>query len=142
MSDYKWNSGGKFNGAEWNGDKLPSDAEVVMNCVSAYLDTRLVPRSRAVLSLVTGSSGGAAATGKPFTGTHYQTMAQYLTEEAKAAAAATAMTDGAHNKKKQEDQNSSNFLAKLSPDVRALIALSPKKSSTGQFFKMVMQIFF
>jgi len=130
MSDYKWNSGGKFNGAEWNGDKLPTDAEVVMNCVSAYLDTRLVPRSRAVLSLVTASSGGgAAATAKPFTGTHYQTMAQYLAEEAKAAAAATAVTDGAHIKKKQEDQNSSNFLAKLSPDVRALIALSPKKSS-------------
>ena len=129
MSEYKWNSGGTFNGADWNGDKLPTDAELVMNCVSAYLDTRLVPRTRTVLSL-TGSS--VAASARPFTGTYYQTMTQYLAEESRAAA--TALTET--GKKKEEDKNSSSFLAKLSPDVRALIALSPKKSSAGEGRKL------
>ena len=60
MSDFRWNSGGKFNGSEWSGDKLPTDAELVMNCLSAYLDARLVTH----LSVGTPS--------KPFTGTYYQ----------------------------------------------------------------------
>ena len=37
MSSYRWSAGGK----EWT-DRLPSDSEIVMHCVTTYMDTRLL----------------------------------------------------------------------------------------------------
>lgn len=42
MSEYKWNSGGTWNGKEW-GDHLPTDAALVMHLVATYLDSQLPP---------------------------------------------------------------------------------------------------
>ena len=60
MSSYKWNSGGRYKGSEWS-DKLPTDAEIVMNSVAAYLDVRMPKHYH--------YSGNID--GKPFTGTYY-----------------------------------------------------------------------
>merc|ERR1712038_322794 len=60
MSSYKWNSGGRFKGNEWS-DKFPTDAEIVMNSVAAYLDVRMPKHYH--------YSGNID--GKPFTGTYY-----------------------------------------------------------------------
>ena len=100
MSDFRWNSGGKFKGSEWN-DKLPTDAELVMSCLSAYLDTRL-PRNF------------VSDDGKPFTGVYYLKYAGPENGKLKT-------TDSA-NKKTPE-----SLISKLSPEVQALLALSPKK---------------
>lgn len=37
MSGYRWKAGGK----DWT-DRLPSDSEIVMHCVTTYMDTRLL----------------------------------------------------------------------------------------------------
>ena len=60
MSEYKWNAGGRYKGSEWC-DKLPTDAEIVMNCVAAYLDVRM-PTHYHYTSNVDG---------KPFTGIYF-----------------------------------------------------------------------
>jgi len=121
MSDYKWSSGSNTIDGTWNADKHPSDAELVMSCLSAYLDTRLVQRV---------PFAGSSSSSKPFTGTYYQTLSQYLAEEARALAA------GPDSKKKDDSaqatsSSTSGFLSKLSPDVRALVALSPQKSNSS-----------
>ena len=61
MSSYKWNSGGRFKGNEWSADKLPTDAEIVMHSVAAYLDVRMPNHYH-----YTGNIEG-----KPFTGIYY-----------------------------------------------------------------------
>ena len=60
MSDYKWNGGGRYKGVVWS-DKLPTDAEIVMNCVAAYLDGRM-PKHYHYTSNVDG---------KPFSGIYF-----------------------------------------------------------------------
>jgi len=118
ISDFKWNSGGKFpkagsgggSGNEWT-DKLPTDAEVVMNCVSAYLDTRL-PRNF------------VSNDGKPFTGIYYHKYSSSTENASKSAANASAAAGNSASNSAKEPQS---FISKLSPDVRALLALSPRK---------------
>lgn len=42
MSDFKWNSGGTFDGKEWS-DQLPTDAALVLHLWATYLDSQLPP---------------------------------------------------------------------------------------------------
>lgn len=42
MSEFKWNSGGYFNGKDWE-DSLPTDCAIVMHLFASYLDTQLMP---------------------------------------------------------------------------------------------------
>ncbi|XP_012272889.1 transmembrane protein 209 isoform X2 [Orussus abietinus] len=40
MSEFKWNSGGSYNGKEWD-SSLPTDTAIIMHLVSSYMDTQL-----------------------------------------------------------------------------------------------------
>jgi hypothetical protein len=60
ISEYKWNTGGRHKGSEWS-DKFPTDADIIMNCVAAYLDVRMPNHYH-----YTGNIDG-----KPFTGIYY-----------------------------------------------------------------------
>lgn len=40
MSEFRWNSGGKFHGKDWD-EHLPTDAALVMYLVATYLDNQL-----------------------------------------------------------------------------------------------------
>ncbi|UYV80432.1 PHYH [Cordylochernes scorpioides] len=40
MSEYRWNSGGKFRGKPW-GDELPTDAAIIFHIFCCYMDSRL-----------------------------------------------------------------------------------------------------
>uniref|UniRef100_A0A1B6DCW7 Transmembrane protein 209 n=1 Tax=Clastoptera arizonana TaxID=38151 RepID=A0A1B6DCW7_9HEMI len=40
MSEYKWNTGGHWNGKDWT-DHLPTDAELVLHLLATYLDLQL-----------------------------------------------------------------------------------------------------
>ncbi|XP_066582864.1 transmembrane protein 209 isoform X2 [Prorops nasuta] len=40
MSEFKWNSGGSYNGKEWD-SSLPTDSAIIMHLVSTYMDTQL-----------------------------------------------------------------------------------------------------
>ncbi|XP_022195986.2 transmembrane protein 209 [Nilaparvata lugens] len=42
MSDFKWNSGGSFDGKEWS-EQLPTDAALVLHLWATYLDSQLPP---------------------------------------------------------------------------------------------------
>ncbi|KAL0278164.1 UNVERIFIED_CONTAM: hypothetical protein PYX00_000065 [Menopon gallinae] len=41
MSEYRWDSGGSFNGKNWE-EHLPTDAAVVMHLIATYLDSQLL----------------------------------------------------------------------------------------------------
>ncbi|XP_057669567.1 transmembrane protein 209 [Diorhabda carinulata] len=42
MSEFKWNSGGRYGGKEWD-ESLPTDCAVIMHLLASYLDTQLMP---------------------------------------------------------------------------------------------------
>ncbi|KAK3909516.1 Transmembrane protein 209 [Frankliniella fusca] len=42
MSEFRWNSGGSFNGKPWD-ENLPTDATLVMHLLATYLDSQLLP---------------------------------------------------------------------------------------------------
>ncbi|XP_059486156.1 transmembrane protein 209 [Neocloeon triangulifer] len=42
MSDFRWNSGGNFNGKPWD-DTLPTDTQIIMHFLAMYLDVQLPP---------------------------------------------------------------------------------------------------
>lgn len=63
LSEYKWNGGGK----KWS-DKLPTDAEIVMGCFAAYMDTCLPVNFRNSLG---GTSAGQIVEDKPFSGVYF-----------------------------------------------------------------------
>lgn len=44
ISEYSWNSGGKFQGKDWD-SHLPSDANLMMSLLAAYFDSQLPPMS-------------------------------------------------------------------------------------------------
>ncbi|GJQ80784.1 hypothetical protein Trydic_g9375 [Trypoxylus dichotomus] len=57
MSEFKWNSGGSFNGKDWD-TSLPTDSAIIMHLFATYLDTQLLPLPN-------------TPDGKPFSGHHY-----------------------------------------------------------------------
>ena len=70
ISNFVWNSGGRFNGKDWT-DKLPCDAEIIMGCFAAYMDTRMPPNIRSSTSSPTENSINYQLQDKPFTGAYY-----------------------------------------------------------------------
>ena len=60
ISDYRWNAGGRYKGNEWT-EKLPTDSDIIMNCLAAYLDIRM-PKHYHYTSNVDA---------KPFTGIYF-----------------------------------------------------------------------
>jgi hypothetical protein len=87
MSEYKWLSGGRFKGNNWS-DKLPTDAELIMGCFAAYMDTRLPANYRnttigphATISTV-GNGSSHFIEDKPFTGVYFVRLPEASSEEA------------------------------------------------------------
>lgn len=62
LSRYRWNSGGSFRGQAWS-EKLPTDSELLVHWLAAYMDTRLVATTRARLA----EQGDT----RPFTHSHF-----------------------------------------------------------------------
>ncbi|XP_014203604.1 transmembrane protein 209-like [Copidosoma floridanum] len=60
MSEFKWNSGGSYNGKEWDAS-LPTDTAIIMHLFSTYMDTQLEaplnqPDARPFTSMYTAKS--------------------------------------------------------------------------------------
>eukprot|EP00093_Oithona_nana_P014736 14736.XXX_502468_500641_1 [CDS] Oithona nana genome sequencing. len=70
LSNFSWNSGGRFNGKDWT-DKLPCDAEIVMGCFAAYMDTRMPANFRNTSASPTENSISYQLEDKPFTGVFF-----------------------------------------------------------------------
>lgn len=60
LSLYRWNGGGKG----WT-ERLPSDSELILHCLAAYLDSRLLTSASMRLA---GTNNPQAEAMKPFTG--------------------------------------------------------------------------
>lgn len=70
LSNFLWNSGGRFNGKDWT-DKLPCDAEIVMGCFAAYMDTRMPANFRNTSASPSENSISYQLEDKPFTGVFF-----------------------------------------------------------------------
>jgi hypothetical protein len=97
LSAFRWNGGGRFKGHEWS-DKLPTDAELIMACFAAYMDTRLPvnfrnshPRDDNARNTATGGSESSASSSgavgnriiddKPFTGVYFITLSETTSQD-------------------------------------------------------------
>ncbi len=109
MSEFKWNSGGRYKGQEWT-DKLPSDAELVMHLFSTYLDVRMPAnyRNTTTNSMPGNPSHSHFIDDKPFSGVYFIRLPEMELGAAKAkspaAIAQPSDRDGDQTKKTGIDE--------------------------------------
>jgi hypothetical protein len=73
MSKFKWSSGGEG----WT-DRLPTDSELILHCLAAYMDSRLQTSSATRIAM---GEGGDSIT--PFTGVHFYKHGMKVKQEDK-----------------------------------------------------------